>query len=62
MKWDLRINPTKCNHLTTGWEVPPSLSFFPDGYRAAVTKLAENLWAQADTVFSASAQRIEVAN
>ncbi len=30
-KWDLPINPSKCNYLTIGREVPLRLSFFPDG-------------------------------
>ncbi len=30
-KWDLPLNPTKCNYLTIGREVPLRLSFFPDG-------------------------------
>ncbi len=30
-KWDLPINPTKCNYLTILREVPLRLSFFPDG-------------------------------
>ncbi len=29
-KWDLPINPTKCNYLTIGREVPLRLSFFTD--------------------------------
>ncbi len=28
-KWDLPINPTKCNYLTIRREVPLRLSFFP---------------------------------
>ncbi len=30
-KWDLPINPTKCNYLTIGREVPLRLSFSPNG-------------------------------
>ncbi len=30
-KWDLPINPFKCNYLTIEREVPLSLSFPPDG-------------------------------
>ncbi len=30
-KWDLPINPTKCNYLTIGREVPLRLSFFTVG-------------------------------
>ncbi len=30
-KWDLPINPTKCNYLTIGREVPLRLSFSPMG-------------------------------
>ncbi len=29
-KWDLPINPAKCNYLTIGREVPLRLSFFSD--------------------------------
>ncbi len=31
-KWDLPINPTKCNYLKIGREFPLRLSFFPDGF------------------------------
>ncbi len=30
-KWDLSINPAKCNYLTIGREVPLRLFFIPDG-------------------------------
>ncbi len=28
-KWDLQINPAKCNYLTIGREAPPEIVFFP---------------------------------
>ncbi len=63
-KLDLPINPTKCNYLTIGREVPLRLSFFPDGSGTPipVSKLAKNLGVQANNIFSPSAQCTEAAN
>ncbi len=63
-KWDLPINPTKCNYLTIGREVPLRLSFFPDGSGTTipVSTLVKELGVQTDNLFSPSAQCTEAAN
>ncbi len=63
-KWDLPINPTKCNYLTIGREVPLRLSFFPDGSGTPipVSTLVKDLGVQVDNMFSPSAQCTEAAN
>ncbi len=63
-KWGLQINPTKCNYLTIGREVPLRLSFFPDGSGTPipVSTLVKDLGVQTDTMFSPSAQCTEAAN
>ncbi len=63
-KWDLPINPTKCNYLTIGREVPLRLSFFSDvpGTPIPVSKLVKDLWVQTDNVFSPSARSTECVN
>ncbi len=63
-KWDLPINPTKCNYLTIGREVPLRLSFFPDGSGTPipVSTLFKDLGVQTDNMFSPSAQCTEPAN
>ncbi len=63
-KWDLPINPTKCNYLTIGREVPLRLSFFPDGSGAPipVSTLVKDLGVQTGNMFSPSAQCTEAAN
>ncbi len=63
-KWDLPINPSKCNYLTIGREVPQRLSFFPDGSDTPipVSNLVKDLGVQTDNMFSPSAQCTEAAN
>ncbi len=63
-KWDLPINPTKCNDLTIGREVPLRLSYFPDGSGTPipVPKLVKDLGVQTDNMFSPSAQCTVAAN
>ncbi len=63
-KWDLPINPTKCNYLTIGREVPLRLSFFPGGSGTTipVSKLVKDLGVQADNMLSPSTQCTEAAN
>ncbi len=42
--WDLPINPTKCNYLAIGREVPLGLSFFPRWvWHHPVSKLVKDL-------------------
>ncbi len=57
-KWGLPINPTKCNYLTIGREVPLRLSFFPDRFvtNIPLSKLVKDLGVQTDNVLSPSAQ------
>ncbi len=63
-KSNLTINPSKCNYLTIGREVPLRLSFFPGGSGTTipVSKLVKDLGVQADNMFSPSAQCTEAAN
>ncbi len=63
-KWDLPINPTKCNYLTIGREVPLRLSFFPNGSGTPipVSTIVKDLGVQTDNMFSPSAQCTEAAN
>ncbi len=63
-KWDLPINPTKCNYLTIGQEVPLRLSFFPDGSGTPipVSKLVKDRGGQTDNMFSSTAQCTETTN
>ncbi len=64
-KWDLPTNPTKCNFVTIGREVPLRLSFFPDGSGTPipVSKLVIDIGIQIDNnIFSPSAQCTEAAN
>ncbi len=64
-KWDLPINPTKCNYLTIGREVPLRLSFFPNGsgITIPVSKLVKDLVIQTDNMFFFSpAQCTEAVN
>ncbi len=63
-KWVLPINPTKCKHLTTGREVPPTLSVYPDESSTTipVSKYVKDLGVQTGNVFSQSAQGSEAAN
>ncbi len=55
-KWDLPINPSKCNYLTIGREVPLTLSFFPDGSDTPipVSKLDKDLGVQTESSLSFS--------
>ncbi len=63
-KWDLPINPTKCNYLTIGREVPLRLSFFPDGSGTtiSVSQLVKDLGIQTDNMFFPPAQCTEAVN
>ncbi len=63
-KWDLQINPSKCNYLTIGREVPLRLSFFPDGSGSTipVSTLVNDHGVQTDNMLSPSAQCTEDAN
>ncbi len=63
-KWNLPINPTKCNYLTFGRESPLRLSVFPVGYGTAipVSKLVNDLGVQTDNMFSPTALCTEAAN
>ncbi len=63
-KWDLPINPTKCNYLKIGPEVPLRLSFFPDGSSISipVSTLVKDLGVQTDNMFSPSAECTEAEN
>ncbi len=63
-KWELPINPSKCNYLTIGREVPLRLSFFRNGSRTPipVSTLVKDLGVQTDNMFSPSAQCTEAAN
>ncbi len=63
-KWDLPINPTICNYLTTGREVSLRLSFFPDGsgINIPVSKLVKDQGVQTDNALSPSVQCPEAAN
>ncbi len=63
-KWDPPINPTKCNYLTIGREIPLRVSFFPDGSGApiSVSTLVKDLGVQTDNMFSPSAQCTEAAS
>ncbi len=63
-KWDLPINPTKCNYLTIGREVPLRLSFFPHGSGTPipVSTIVKDLGVQTDNMFSPSAQCTAAAN
>ncbi len=63
-KWDLPINPTKCNHLTIGREAALRLSFFSDGSGTTIPvyKLVKDLGVQTDDMFSPSAQFNEAEN
>ncbi len=63
-KWDLPINPSKCNYLTIGREVPLRLSFSPDGSGTSIPacKLVKDLTVQTDNMSSPSAQCTEAAN
>ncbi len=63
-KWDLPINPIKCNYLTIGQEVPLRLSFFPNGSGTPipVSTLVKNLGVQTGNMFSPSAQCTAAAN
>ncbi len=51
-KWDLPINPTKCNNLTIGREVPLRLPFFPDWSDTPipVSELFKDLGVQTDNM------------
>ncbi len=57
MKWDLMINPTKCNYLAIGREAPLRLSFSPDGSDTTipVSKLVKDLGVHTNNLFSSSA-------
>ncbi len=63
-KWGQPINPTKCNYLTIGREIPLRLSLSPDGSSTPipVSTLVKNLGVQTDNMFSPSAQCTEAAN
>ncbi len=63
-KWDLPINPTKCNYRAIGREVPLRLSFSPDGSCTSIPvfPLVKYLGVQTDNVFSPSTQCTEAAN
>ncbi len=63
-KWDLPINPTKCNYLTIGREVPLRLSFLPDGSGTPipVSTIVMDLGVQTDNMFSPSTQCTAAAN
>ncbi len=63
-KWDLPINPAKCNYLIIGREVPLRLSFFPDGsgIPIPVSTLVKDLGVQTDNMFSPSVQCTKAAN
>ncbi len=63
-KWDLPINPIKCNYRTIGPEVPLRLSFIPDGSGTPIplSKLIKDLGVQTDNMRSPSAQCTEAAN
>ncbi len=63
-KWDLPINPTKCNYLTIWLEVLLRLSFFPDGSGTPITvsKLVKDVGVQADNMFFPSAQYTKAAS
>ncbi len=63
-KWDLPINPAKCNYLILGREVPTRLSFFPDksGIPIPVSKLVKDLGVQTDNLPPPSAQCSEAAS
>ncbi len=60
-KWDLPINPAKCNYLTIGREVQTRFSFFPNasGTPIPVSKLVKDLGVQTDDLFPPSAQCTE---
>ncbi len=62
-KWDLLINPTKCNYLTIGREVPLRL-FFPDGSGTPIPEsmLVKDLGFKTDNMLSPSARCTEAAN
>ncbi len=63
-KWCLPFNPTKCNYLIIGREVPLRLSFFPDGSGTPipVSTLVKDLGVQTDNMFSPSVRCNEAAN
>ncbi len=63
-KWDLPINPSKCNYLTIGREVPLRWSFFPDGSGTPipVSTLVKDLGVQTENMISPSAQSTAAAN
>ncbi len=63
-KWDLPINPTKCNYLTFWRESRLRLPFSPDGSGTTnpVSKLVKDLDVKTDNVCFLSAQCTEAAN
>ncbi len=63
-KWDLPINPTKCNYLIIGQEAPLRLSFFVDGSDLviSVSKLVKDEEVQTENMSSPSVQCTETAN
>ncbi len=56
-KWDLPINPTKCNYLTIGRKLPDG-----SGTTIPVSTLVKDLGVQKNKRFSTFAQCTEAAN
>ncbi len=63
-KWDLLINPTKCNYLAIGRDVPLRLSFSRNGpgTHLPVSKLVKDQRVQTGNAFAPSGQCAEDGN